>query len=185
MGRAARRTETQFVQPGVSLGGARISTREVEFVVSRPVRMIEVRPAMDEPRQMIRYTGTSCHLSIQMSHSLIFDESGQVVARTSEIPAKPVWLLVQSNESSHDRSTLDSIGIEVAGQSRLLDVVDSPIGWGSWDLFRVDLSRASSITFGGGVKRRWRRGARRLSKQQVARAQYFSVVFQFARFVQP
>lgn len=147
-------SETQFVQPGVSLGGARITTREVEFVVSKPVRMIEVRPAMGRTATDDLIHRNLLPLIDPDEPLLIFDESGQLVARTSEIPAKPVWLLVQSNGSSHDRSTLDSVGIKVTGQSRLLDVVDSPIGWVSWDLFRVDLSRASSITFGGGVKRR-------------------------------
>lgn len=146
--------ETQIVQPGVSLGGKRISTREVEFVVSRPVRMVEVRPALGRTA-----TGDPMHRNMLPlvdpdEPLLIFDESGHLIARTSEIPAKPVWLLVQSNERSCDRPTLDSVGIEVAGPSRLLDVVDSPIGWGGWDLFRVDLSRASSISSSGGIKRR-------------------------------
>ena len=146
--------QTQIVHPGVSLGGARISTREVEFVVSQPARTIEVRPtigrtATDDPMQR-----NLLPLVDPDEPLLIFDESGQLVARLSEVPAKPVWLLVQSNGTSGEASTLEAMGIEVSGPTPALEVVDSPIGWGNWDLFRVDLSRARSITFGGCASRR-------------------------------
>lgn len=142
-----------LVQPMELIGGSRIASAAAEALVAQPVRLIEVQAGVRGHVVGDSTNRTLIRLVDPEEPLLAFDENGRLIDRTSQLPAKPVWLLAQSGNSSTHPSTLEDASIEIDGDARLLDIAESPLGWGDWNLLRVDLSDARSVRLAAGSVR--------------------------------